>query len=178
MMRRLFEIGWIALLVGGCSSDAPSRGTDTSPIQDAATPLGSGGSASAGNGGAGPSAGGAAGSVSGAGGRSESTGGNGDRPGSGTGGRDPADGGSGNGGSPPGPRRDASPPDGTWVNRTGNLAGMDSECGNLSALAAKPDEDRIFAPVALHGLWETRDGATPGRAWGRPQARRRSRIAG
>jgi hypothetical protein len=35
---------------------------------------------------------------------------------------------------------------------------MASECGNLSALAAKPDEDLIIATVALHGIWGSRDG--------------------
>jgi hypothetical protein len=47
---------------------------------------------------------------------------------------------------------------GAWVNRTGNLAGMSSECGNLAGLFSKPDEDLLIASVALNGLWGSRDG--------------------
>jgi hypothetical protein len=49
-------------------------------------------------------------------------------------------------------------PTGKWDPAAGNLIGMDSECGNMSAVAAKPDEDMIVAGVALHGLWASRDG--------------------
>jgi photosystem II stability/assembly factor-like uncharacterized protein len=47
---------------------------------------------------------------------------------------------------------------GTWTNRSGNLAGLPSQCGNLSRLFAKPDEDLLIASVALIGLFGSRDG--------------------
>jgi photosystem II stability/assembly factor-like uncharacterized protein len=47
---------------------------------------------------------------------------------------------------------------GTWTNRTGTLAGISSQCGNLSGLFAKPDEDLLIASVALVGLLGSRDG--------------------
>lgn len=40
-----------------------------------------------------------------------------------------------------------------WQNVTGNLAGMASECGNLTRVAAHPELDLVMAGVALHGLW-------------------------
>jgi photosystem II stability/assembly factor-like uncharacterized protein len=39
---------------------------------------------------------------------------------------------------------------------------MASECGNLSKLSAKPDEDMLIAGIALNGLWASRDG---GQSW-------------
>jgi photosystem II stability/assembly factor-like uncharacterized protein len=66
------------------------------------------------------------------------------------------------------PRIDANrdarvvPDPGPWVNVTSNLAGMDSECGNISTLSAKPDEDMLIVGVALHGLWASTDG---GESW-------------
>jgi hypothetical protein len=47
---------------------------------------------------------------------------------------------------------------GAWVNVTANLANMASECGNISTVSAKPDEDLLITAVALHGLWATSDG--------------------
>src|SRR5450755_1204186 len=38
-------------------------------------------------------------------------------------------------------------PTGAWINATSNLAGVQSECGNLSGLIAKPDEDLLVAGV-------------------------------
>jgi hypothetical protein len=55
-----------------------------------------------------------------------------------------------------------SAPTGSWTNVTGNLANKASECGNLSYLSAKPDEDLLIAGIALHGLWGSRDG---GASW-------------
>lgn len=55
---------------------------------------------------------------------------------------------------------DPSPLDaGPWENVTTNLAGAPSECGNLSFLASKPDEDLVLVGIALHGVWASRDGA-------------------
>jgi hypothetical protein len=47
---------------------------------------------------------------------------------------------------------------GTWRNVTGNLAGMESECGNMSSVTAKPDEDLLIAGVARLGLWASTQG--------------------
>src|SRR2546422_7722358 len=45
-----------------------------------------------------------------------------------------------------------------WVNVTGNLAGMPSECGNLCLLSVVPGQDRVIAGIAKRGLWQTTDG--------------------
>ena len=45
-----------------------------------------------------------------------------------------------------------------WVNVTGNLAGLRSECGNLCLLSAVPGPDRILAGVARRGLWQSTHG--------------------
>jgi photosystem II stability/assembly factor-like uncharacterized protein len=57
---------------------------------------------------------------------------------------------------------DAGGPKGAWVNVTQNLANMPSSCGNLSVVAAKPDEDVVFAGVNSSGLWASRNG---GESW-------------
>jgi photosystem II stability/assembly factor-like uncharacterized protein len=48
----------------------------------------------------------------------------------------------------------------SWVNVTGNLANMASECGNLQHLAAAPTSGRVVAGVALKGLWANTTGDT------------------
>lgn len=53
---------------------------------------------------------------------------------------------------------DGAPPDGQWNSATANLATLSSECGNMSTLSAKPDEDLLIAGIALDGLWASRDG--------------------
>jgi hypothetical protein len=55
-----------------------------------------------------------------------------------------------------------SPSPGNWVNVTSNLAGMTSECGNMTFVSAKPNEDLMIAGVARRGLWGSRDG---GMSW-------------
>jgi hypothetical protein len=55
-------------------------------------------------------------------------------------------------------------PTGQWTNATGNLAGLGSECGNLSNLSSKPDEDLLIAGVAQQGLWGSKNG---GGTWAR-----------
>ena len=45
-----------------------------------------------------------------------------------------------------------------WTNATSNLVSLSSECGNLSNLSAKPDEDLLIAGIALNGLWGSSDG--------------------
>jgi len=86
-------------------------------------------------------------SSSDAGGGANGTGGNA------SGGASSAGGASSTGGSHP-----TTVPSGGWTNVTTNLAGMTSECGNVSFLAAKPDEDVLVTGVALHGLWSSEDG--------------------
>jgi photosystem II stability/assembly factor-like uncharacterized protein len=49
-------------------------------------------------------------------------------------------------------------PTGTWVNVSNNLVGLPSECGNLSSMSTKPDENLVFAGVAQDGLWSSSDG--------------------
>jgi len=51
-------------------------------------------------------------------------------------------------------------PSSAWVNATGNLANMASECGNLGLVSAQPCSNRVIAGVAKQGLWETVDGGT------------------
>jgi photosystem II stability/assembly factor-like uncharacterized protein len=51
-------------------------------------------------------------------------------------------------------------PTGSWVNVTGNLAGVSSGCGTLVNVDAKPDEDFLIAGVTNAGLYGTRDGGS------------------
>ena len=59
-----------------------------------------------------------------------------------------------------------SPLPAQWVNVTGNLADMPSECGNLCLLSVVPGQDRIIAGVAKRGLWQTTDGGATWTAMG------------
>jgi photosystem II stability/assembly factor-like uncharacterized protein len=45
-----------------------------------------------------------------------------------------------------------------WVNVTGNLADMPSECGNLCLISVVPGQDKIITGIAKRGLWQTTDG--------------------
>src|SRR5262249_39024632 len=58
-----------------------------------------------------------------------------------------------------GPGGQSTPSAGVWVNATANLAGLSSECGNLSLVSARPDLDMMIAGVALRGLWSSSAGA-------------------
>src|SRR5947209_8338875 len=49
---------------------------------------------------------------------------------------------------------------GTWVNATANLAGMQSECGNMGVIGAHPGRDMLVTGVALRGLFGSADSAT------------------
>ena len=60
--------------------------------------------------------------------------------------------------SPAANRPRLSPSQGNWVNVTSNLAGMASECGNMTYVSAKPNEDLVIAGVAQRGLWGSTDG--------------------
>ena len=57
-------------------------------------------------------------------------------------------------------------PPGEWKNVTGSLAGLMSECGDLSGLFVKPNEDMVVAGVALHGLFSSTDGGESWQAMG------------
>jgi hypothetical protein len=48
---------------------------------------------------------------------------------------------------------------GPWVDATANLAGMPSECGNMSYVGSNPGRDQLIAGVAKQGLWQN-DAAT------------------
>jgi photosystem II stability/assembly factor-like uncharacterized protein len=54
----------------------------------------------------------------------------------------------------------AASPAVTWVNVTGNLAGMASQCGNLTMVSPEPGSATIIAGVALDGLWASNGGST------------------
>src|SRR5579859_5959557 len=51
-----------------------------------------------------------------------------------------------------------------WVAATANLAGLPSECGNMSLMSARPDRDMLIAGVAQQGLWASQNGSA---AWTR-----------
>ena len=69
-------------------------------------------------------------------------------------------------GSPPFQCADPAPnrtaPSAVWVNATGNLANMASECGNLGLVSANPCSAMVIAGVAKAGLWGTEDA---GKTW-------------
>ncbi len=50
-------------------------------------------------------------------------------------------------------------PPADWVNVTGTLGGMASECGNAAAIFASPWRDMLVTGVARHGLYASTDGA-------------------
>ena len=47
-----------------------------------------------------------------------------------------------------------------WVNATGNLANMASECGSLTLLSAVPGSETVIAGVAQKGLWANSAGTS------------------
>jgi photosystem II stability/assembly factor-like uncharacterized protein len=49
-----------------------------------------------------------------------------------------------------------------WSSATANLAGLSSECGNMSYVTARPDRDVLYAGIAKQGLWSSTDG---GASW-------------
>jgi hypothetical protein len=53
-------------------------------------------------------------------------------------------------------------PEMKWINATGNLAKLPSECGNLGLVSAQPCSNRVIAGVAQKGLWQTLDS---GKTW-------------
>lgn len=51
-------------------------------------------------------------------------------------------------------------PTASWINVTSNLAGLSSDCGTLSFLSSKPDQDMLIASISQQGYWASTDGAT------------------
>lgn len=47
-----------------------------------------------------------------------------------------------------------------WVNATGNLAGMSSECGDLQSIWAVPNVNKVVTGVANQGIYNTTNGGT------------------
>ena len=69
-----------------------------------------------------------------------------------------APGSGGTAGAPVMPDPVAGTPEAKWVNVTGNLAGMASECGNLGRVSADPQVDLLIVGVAKKGLFGSTDG--------------------
>jgi hypothetical protein len=134
----------MALLAGACSSSNNQPSDDGSPVD-----TGAGGDMTQ------TSAGGGAGtstSTGTSGGAMVGTGGTG---GGGTGGSASM----GQAGGPPHADPVGAVPPAMWVNVTGSLAGMASECGNAAAIFASPWKDMLVTGVARHGLYASTDGA-------------------
>jgi hypothetical protein len=156
---------------GGCSGNDAPASTTSSAISTSSS--GSGGGATSGSAmtTSATSSTSSTSSTGGAGGASGATTGTG---GAGTGGGSSGSGGSGmgcSGGAKVAPPTDfkctSAPPAVTapaamWVNVTGNLANLASECGNMTIVSAEPCTNMVIAGVAKQGLWGTTDG---GKTW-------------
>ena len=62
------------------------------------------------------------------------------------------------GGAPNVDYGNAAVPPAQWTNVTGKLAGMQSECGNMSGVFSDPFVDMLVLGVARQGLWSSTDG--------------------
>jgi len=77
-----------------------------------------------------------------------------------------------------GPTGDSTPPSSSpsvivgrrWVDATANLARMDSYCGNLSFVSARPDRDQVLAGVVGQGLFANDPGSSEWIPFGRGSA--------
>lgn len=49
---------------------------------------------------------------------------------------------------------------GAWVNATGSLAGVTTDCGEIQGMWAVPNVNEVIAGVTENGLWATSDGGT------------------
>ncbi|HEV8246557.1 MAG TPA: sialidase family protein, partial [Polyangiaceae bacterium] len=134
---------FVALLQCLASCSAPAAPTSSAGGDAGATPVAgrgnAGGGGNSGGGGTGGTGGSTAVAVAGSGGTASG-------------------GGSGAAGSSSG----EPAPSPNWVNATGNLAGMASECSNMGRVAADPSSKRVIAAVAQQGLWASDDG---GKSW-------------
>ncbi|HXU81944.1 MAG TPA: hypothetical protein VN914_11145, partial [Polyangia bacterium] len=68
-------------------------------------------------------------------------------------------GGSNTGGSAPGGAGGMPMTGSAWMAAAANLAGVDSECGNVSGMASRPDRDMLIVGVAKQGLWASTNGS-------------------
>lgn len=162
-MDRSRQLALAALLAvaSGCGSAqiGPQGGSGGSAGTGGAGPVGTGGNG--GNGG--PSSGGSGGST---GGGTGGSGGSTTPPDAA-----PTTGGGGMGGTPT-PVRCVEPASSTvapgpaWVNATGNLAGMASDCGTVGEVGAQPCTKLVVAGVAQKGMWATDDAGKSWRALG------------
>ena len=50
------------------------------------------------------------------------------------------------------------PAAGEWQNVTEGIVDLPSDCGNLSKVVARPDQDQLIIGIALQGLWTSTDG--------------------
>lgn len=150
-----FLVGWSASLLG-CSGEDDDASRTTGKNAGSG---GTGGSASAGAGGASAGKG-----EAGSGGRAEAGGsaGSGGSGAGGAAGRDGPTGGtaSGSGGRAGAGEKPGDAPPSAWVNATGNLAGIESECGNLTIVSATPGSETVIAGVAKLGLFASTDRGT------------------
>lgn len=48
---------------------------------------------------------------------------------------------------------------GGWTDVTSNLVGLDSTCGNVSFVSARPGASTVLTGISSHGLWELSDDA-------------------
>jgi len=150
MIKRLMGVTLLSTAIG--CSDAAAEGPSLdesggSSLNAAGTEVdpGQGGSSSSVS---------AGGSTLGAGGTGQ--GGSGGNAMAGTAGTNTAKGGAaGSGGGKPG----GPAPAATWINATGNLAKMASDCVSMGSVAIKPGTSRIIAGVALDGLFSSDDAA-------------------
>ncbi len=142
----------LVLNISACSDDDPGS-VGNNPIASGGT---SGAGATAGSGGTGGRAGtgGSAGNAGSAG--SAGSGGSAGSAGAGAGGT--------GGGDPTKPVPVAcrvapgTAPEAAWKNVTANLAGIASECGNLTLVAADQCSKNVIAGVAKGGLWQSEGG--------------------
>ncbi|MBX7101676.1 MAG: hypothetical protein K1X89_28435, partial [Myxococcaceae bacterium] len=115
------------------------------------------------------------------GGGGGSAGGNagGGAPGGGTGGGGVGGGsaGGGTGGGTSTGGGGVAAPSTTWTSVTSNLAGMASECGNVSLVAAHPSSDLLITDVAQHGLWASTNGGASWFALGQTGAKISNRAS-
>ena len=166
LTRSLATVVALVLPLNACSSDDSAENGGPAGAGTAGAAGNSGASGAGASAGASGSSGiGGVGGSSGSGG-SAGTSGSGGAGGSGTGGTGGSGGSGGTGGGDPSKPvpfacqvMPGAPPPAAWKNVTTNLAGMASECGNLTLVAADPCSKKVIAGVAKGGLWQSEGGS-------------------
>jgi len=142
----------------GCSSDDDDDGAANAGAGNAG--LGGAGGSAAGSGVGGANGGSSGSSVGGGSGGTAGRAGSGAGKGNGGAGKGSGGAGKGSGGSAgvagSGGEAGQAPPS-AWANATGNLAGLASECGNLTLVSATPGSSTMIAGVAKVGLFASSD---------------------